>query len=233
MNSKKISKICNNCGRNGHKIFECTLPSISIGIILYRINNGVRQYLMIRRNSSFGYLDLLKRKKYDIDILKDIIDELTIHEKEVIYNKYINDTDEYSKEVIKYILNSKTSWCEPEWGFPKGRRNPGEKDLECAMREFEEESGYLSSTVDIIENIIPYEELFVGSNKKLYKQKYYLAFINNNIDILDNYQKSEVSKVAWYNIDECKNVIRNYNIEKIDIINNVDISLDKYKLIKI
>ena len=85
----KISKIC-NCGRVGHKIFECTLPSISIGIILYRINNGVRQYLMIRRNSSFGFLDLLKKNKYELDILKDIVDELTNDEKKVIYNKYIN-----------------------------------------------------------------------------------------------------------------------------------------------
>ena len=29
----------------------------------------------------------------------------------------------------------------PEWGFPKGRRNMHESDLDCAKREFEEETG--------------------------------------------------------------------------------------------
>ena len=30
----------------------------------------------------------------------------------------------------------------PEWGFPKGRRNYQEKDLNCGIREFDEETGY-------------------------------------------------------------------------------------------
>ncbi len=29
-----------------------------------------------------------------------------------------------------------------DWDFPKGKREPGESDLECAVRETEEESGY-------------------------------------------------------------------------------------------
>ena len=38
-------------------------------------------------------------------------------------------------------------WNEPEWGFPKGRRNLYEKDIDCAKREFEEESGVNKATV--------------------------------------------------------------------------------------
>lgn len=40
------------------------------------------------------------------------------------------------------ISESTTNWRETEWEFPKGRRNFLEKDLECALREFEEETGY-------------------------------------------------------------------------------------------
>jgi ADP-ribose pyrophosphatase YjhB (NUDIX family) len=31
----------------------------------------------------------------------------------------------------------------PEWGFPKGRRDPYETDLQCAFRELEEETGII------------------------------------------------------------------------------------------
>ena len=230
---KKCLKICNNCSKTGHKIFECTLPSISIGIILFRINNGKREYLMIRRTSSFGYMDLLKKKKYDSKTLSVIIDELTLSEKEIIKNKYLNDSDDYSLEIINCVNNSTTNWIEPEWGFPKGRRNPGEKDIDCAIREFIEETGYDRKYINLIENIIPYEELFVGSNNKLYKQKYYLAFNHDNINILDKYQISEVSKVEWLSIDKCLDAIRDYNVEKKNIIINVENSLEKYKIIKI
>jgi len=39
------------------------------------------------------------------------------------------------------VEKSKTNWNETEWEFPKGRKNFHEKDLDCALREFEEETG--------------------------------------------------------------------------------------------
>jgi 8-oxo-dGTP pyrophosphatase MutT (NUDIX family) len=38
------------------------------------------------------------------------------------------------------------SWEEPEWGFPKGRRDTQESDWVCALREFKEETGQPSNT---------------------------------------------------------------------------------------
>jgi hypothetical protein len=39
---------------------------------------------------------------------------------------------------LKDLVNrSNTNWDETEWEFPKGRRNHKEKDLDCALREFE------------------------------------------------------------------------------------------------
>jgi 8-oxo-dGTP pyrophosphatase MutT (NUDIX family) len=240
---KKCVKLCNNCGKSGHKIFECNLPSISIGIILFRIKNNKREYLMIRRNTSFGYMDIIKKKKiYDLETIQNIINELTIYEKEYIIEKHSqekkdnlnNDTQiNFIETVENALYNSNTSWLEPEWGFPKGKRNPGERDLDCAIREFTEETGYSFNDIHLIENVLPYEEIFVGSNNKLYKQKYYLAFNSNNIDILDKYQRSEVSKIDWLSLDDCIKTIRDYNIEKINLIKSIDSSLEKYSVIKI
>ena len=45
------------------------------------------------------------------------------------------------------------------------------------------------------------------------------------------YQKSEVSEMNWFSLKECINKIRNYNVEKIDMIIRINKLLEKYKLI--
>ena len=128
------------------------------------------------------------------------------------------------------IQNSKTSWIETEWEFPKGRRNFQEKDLECALREFEEETGYCSKKIKVVDNLLPFEEIFIGSNHKSYKHKYFLAYMNETIDILQNYQKTEVSKLEWKTIDECLESIRPYSLEKKQLIININKVLQEYRL---
>ena len=132
---------------------------------------------------------------------------------------------------LKELLEkSKTNWTEPEWGFPKGRRNNLENDINCAIREYIEETGHERNYFKIIENILPYEEIFTGSNFKSYKHKYYLAYIENNKINNNNYQKSEVSKLRWFTFEEIKKTIRPYSLEKLKIIENVDKTLNNFKL---
>jgi 8-oxo-dGTP pyrophosphatase MutT (NUDIX family) len=128
------------------------------------------------------------------------------------------------------IKNSQSTWNETEWEFPKGRRNYQEKDLDCALREFEEETGYSQKDIIIIENILPFEEIFIGSNHKSYKHKYFLAYMNDTIDNLQNFQKTEVSKLEWKTTDECLQSIRPYNLEKKRLIRNVSKILQDYRL---
>jgi len=147
---------------------------------------------------------------------------------------YIND--------IKYTLRdlvekSDTDWKETEWEFPKGRRNPHERDLDCGLREFEEETGYPQNSIFILENILPFEEIFIGSNHKSYKHKYFLAYMNecknqeeDDAVNLQKYQKTEVSKLAWKTFDECLKCIRPYNLEKKKILTNINNLLQQYKL---
>ena len=99
------------------------------------------------------------------------------------------------------------------------------------IREFNEETGYKNEYIKIIENVLPFNEYVIGSNNKLYKHKYYLAYLNPKY--LNNYkiQEFEISKLEWLDLDECLNKIRKYNTEKINIIKNVDKFLNKYKII--
>lgn len=143
-----------------------------------------------------------------------------------------NFNDSYN---LKDCINeSNTYWKEPEWGFPKGRRDNIEKDIETAYREFTEETGIPNNKIIIIENIIPFEEMFTGSNFKSYKHKYFLAKLkkNNENEPLVNYQKSEVCKMEWKTMNECINCIRPYNLEKKDIILNIEKIIEKYMFIE-
>ena len=137
----------------------------------------------------------------------------------------INDVHVTLKDLI---AKSVTSWNEQEWEFPKGRRNYKETDMECAFREFEEETGILRKNIQLVENIIPYEEYFIGSNFKAYKHKFYIAYTSNHDLPLTNFQKTEVSKIDWMSIEESLQHIRPYNLEKQTILANVDKMLKEY-----
>ena len=118
--------------------------------------------------------------------------------------------------------NTISTWDEPEWGFPKGRRNFNENDIDCAIREFTEETGFDKSNIQIISNIVPFDEIFTGSNYKSYKHKYFVTYIDYDKSMkMDNYELSEVSKMEWKTFDGCIGSIRNYNLEKQNMLTKI------------
>lgn len=141
----------------------------------------------------------------------------------------INNQEYNLKSLVE---ESVTNWDETEWGFPKGKRNFQEKDLHCALREFEEETSYNYSELTIIQNLAPYEEIFTGSNYKSYKHKYYIAYMNNECtnESIQNRKNFEVSKIGWYNYEDACNIIRPYNLEKLSILGKVNKILTQYRL---
>ena len=128
----------------------------------------------------------------------------------------------YNIDTLIEDSNKICVWQEPEWGFPKGKRNFQESDMSCALREFTEETGYDNDHLIALYNILPFEEIFTGSNYKSYKHKYYIAYMKNNVsqDKI-NPKNYEVSKVEWKTYKQCMNDIRYYNVEKQKIITNV------------
>ena len=143
---------------------------------------------------------------------------------------YCND-DYYNLDSIIDESNAYETWEEQEWGFPKGRRNHNEKDFQCALREFGEETGINIKYLRNIDNIMPFEESFTGSNYKSYKHKYYLAYLpyENSLK-MNNYEVSEVSNMQWKTYDECMSCIRTYNLEKKRLITNIHNSLTSCRL---
>lgn len=258
---------CNNCGKHGHSFHNCKLPIISYGIILCHFSSSGIQFLMIRRKDSFGYIDFIRGKYslYNIYQLQNIINEMSVFEKEQIITKTFKDlwynmwggnaNLQYKNEeqlsckkfeqlktgiiidnkkiTLEDIVNqSTTNWLETEWEFPKGRSNYKESDLNCALREFTEETGISLKKIKVVENVFPFEETFIGTNYKSYKHKYFLACMNEAkecVSLMD-FQPSEVSKLEWKTIEECLESMRSYNLEKKELITNVYKLLKEYRL---
>ena len=142
----------------------------------------------------------------------------------------VNNYDSKYYKLRQLIEKSSSIWTEPEWGFPKGRREYHESDVDCSKREFQEETGISHTKIDMILNVIPYEETFMGSNYKAYKHKYYLAHMKE-IDNSYDFQKSEISNMKWLSVESVLKHIRPYNKELINIIKKVDSLLKKYDIV--
>ena len=258
---------CRNCGFNGHLYKDCIHPIMSYGIICYKVEDNEIKYIMIQRKDSLSFMEFI-RGKYNINekhyIIK-LINCMTYTERNMIYTKTFDEiwvyawchnpttvfkhTKEYieSKQKFEFLLSNNiiniyyitSNILEQEWGFPKGRKKIKEQDIDCAIREFGEETGLQKNDIDI-KNIEPFEEIFFGTNNILYKHLYFIAKINKkdstlyiNNNCLE--QIREIRSLKWCNYDEVINNIKIHNTERKELFKRADqliSSLEKKENIK-
>lgn len=219
------------------------------------------KYLMIQRRHSVGFVDFI-RGKYVLHNKVQIISLLAVmtatehmrlvtDDFSVIWREmWGGSEDVIAREKLEHLRNgvmtnynfytlsdcikeaTTTPWTQNDWGFPKGRKNFNESDMNCALREFNEETGIKEQLISIVLNIVPYEEIFTGSNFKSYKHKYYLGYIENGETTvnLDGFQKNEVGNMEWKTLNNALESIRDYHVERKDILKNVDSVIRNLKL---
>lgn len=156
------------------------------------------------------WLDKNKKKTYSKEFYKseDKFNKLKIG----------NDTE---LKLDFYINNVKPVWHNPEWGFPKGRKNRSESDINCAIREFEEETGFKKNEYMLLKNVKPLTEEFIGTNGVRYKHIYYIACMNNT-EVPDFPTDSiEIGDIGFYTYDDIIHMIRPYHIERKRIITDL------------
>ena len=123
------------------------------------------------------------------------------------------------------LENINTTWEEPEWGFPKGRRNIREKDINCAIREFSEETNYSLLDYQLL-NLEKIVESYLGTNNIRYKHTYYIGQITSAEEPMINKnninQITEIGDIGWYSFNDGMNLIRAYNLEKKNVLRNLN-----------
>lgn len=125
-----------------------------------------------------------------------------------------------------FVEKSKTSYKDSEWEFPKGRRDPGETNKECAIREFSEETTYDKDDYELFTNIVPFDEEFVGENRVRYKHVYYIGYLKNlskDVSVLSTNrdQITEIKDVRWVLESEAYEMIRDYHHTRREVIQQI------------
>lgn len=213
------------------------------------------KFLMIKRKNSIGFLEFMRGhyKPNNIDNIIYLFQQMTIEEINKIKDndfdylwdelwlngnnkkdfRYLKSKELYNElkysevelNLDFYINNVEPIYSTPEWGFPKGRKNINESDIECALREFEEETNYNRSDIILMDNIKPIVEEMTGTDGKKYIHIYYLAFLKDNDcprkkkDVLNH--SNEVGDIEWFSYYNSINYIRDYHKEKKYIITSV------------
>lgn len=121
-----------------------------------------------------------------------------------------------------YIENVNFKYDTPEWGFPKGRRNFYEKNIDCAIREFNEESGYSMEDYKIMKRLHSLNEIFVGTNGVKYKHVYYIGiFISDKqakINVEKPSQYDEIGDIGWFTFNDALDLIRPHHRQRKKIL---------------
>jgi 8-oxo-dGTP pyrophosphatase MutT (NUDIX family) len=209
------------------------------------------KFLFIQRKHSYSYVEFIRGRydKNNFESCQNLLNLMTPNEIEKIINnefeilwndlwqktskhKSFQKEFETSQKKFKYIkenynildfINLKILYDTPEWGFPKGRRDKNEKNLDCAVREFKEETGLDSENYLILNRLNTIEETTVGLENSIFKLVYYigLSFNENKLEMLSEHQKYEIGDIKWLTYEEILLKIRDYYDDKIKIIHKI------------
>jgi 8-oxo-dGTP pyrophosphatase MutT (NUDIX family) len=137
-----------------------------------------------------------------------------ITKQEERFDTYRNEWQKIANDIYK---GGKGGWDEPEWGFPKGKRNKWESGLECALRELYEETGIDKSMISIDNTNTFTETRYEGDKEFVYE--YYLGYLSEDFNVKNiTPQTEEISNVNLFTIEECLKKIRHYFKSRIRIV---------------
>ena len=204
-------------------------------------------FILVSRKNSLGYIDYIKGK-YTVELksIQYLFEQMTDIEIFNIINqdfeylwcdlwkkKKPTHKNEYEISLAKFnevkekykdeINNFRPKYPIPEWGFPKGKKNSNETNMECAIRECNEETSLDISEFNLLNRLYPITEQLTGTNNIEYKHVYYLSIVNTyrQLNAITTDAFIEIDSVGWFKYDCIMNIIRPYHTEKKKIIDDI------------
>ena len=146
--------------------------------------------------------------------------KLKIYQKEYKKSKKMFETLK-NNSLLSKLLEISPIYDTPEWEIPKGKRNYFEKNVECAIREFTEETNLSENEFIILNNLFSVQENYTGTNGLEYKHIYYLSISDLDLENKNEINNNEIAEIKWFSWEDSVNVIRSYYNTKVELINNI------------
>lgn len=130
---------------------------------------------------------------------------------------------------------NRSIYDEPEWGFPKGRRIRGETDVDCAIREFGEETNIPRDAYTIMKNL-RLEETFEGLNGIQYRHVYFVALLNDPLAVnltqrFTPMQRREISGIGWKTFDQCLSLVRPHHVQRKKMVEELQSIVETFETV--
>jgi len=214
---------------------------VSAGIICLNYHNGEYRVLVVKKKTSYAFEYFIKtihKKKKNSELIKcfknmtydekfalstfnvDYIlyrlfsdfDSVKKYKTNIINNFTKYYTSYYSYNLIYGLLNT-TSSIPLEYDLPRGRVNDDEMLLECAIREFREETTLQKKQYRLFPKFSA--KNIITDNNITYEYTYFLALLDdrenkinrNNTNYVNFYNKKqsdELNELRWLNLNELK-----------------------------
>lgn len=169
------------------------------GRIKHLFNNMTVQEKLIIRSCSFQFI------WYHFRLTRDYYEDHYLTCKEKFESRFLIDNGRELKGIINSSCSGKLIY-----EFPKGRAQPGEAPMNCAVREFTEETGIkksayklipdISRTITIVKNCETFDIKYI--------MKYYVAIANHNFDVTLDFKNHEqifeVGDIQWVSLPNLK-----------------------------
>ncbi|HMP29101.1 MAG TPA: NUDIX domain-containing protein, partial [Saprospiraceae bacterium] len=201
------------------------------------------KFLLMQRRDNYEYMDIIRGNWNTEARLKELFMGLSKQEKDRLqkhsfeklwddlwivhgkgahkdgFEKAKHKFHSISKDKLdKLISSSLDEDFQPPWGFPKGRKNNGEMEKVCALREFEEETKIRASCIKICTKVSPIVEFYKGKDFKNYCTYYFLAEATclepikkmaTPNGIRQTTVSEEASDVKWLTYEDAENILVN------------------------
>lgn len=166
----------------------------------------------------FNLTDVYKNTNFSKHPIKNRYSNTEIHK--IYYDKkskfdsnFLSDNGAHLRALVQQSSDAEILWEMPKGGKNKtqfGKSYKYETDVDCAIREFYEETSISNEKYQILYNINPIIDSFID-NKTKYTMIYYIAALRNpddlftpHIDFRNFDQITEVEQIKWVSLTEIK-----------------------------
>lgn len=123
-----------------------------------------------------------------------------------------------NRQIIQTRINAVQSvYPDGIWFFPKGRKERKENDLECALREVQEETTLNTRNIQVLPIGIQ-----TDTYNSQWNSKYFVGVVNQIYAQDKSISSCEIERIEWLNIEDTQQRISNDMTGIRNIVRNID-----------